>query len=110
MEKQKNIKENERKWKKIKENERKWKKIKENKRKWKKIIKKKKKSWEHKVRKKLKHVKKHFFLKVVGDALGVLIDQQTTQKNYSEVVTTKKKLSELNFATMDRFAIKFWIF
>ena len=34
---------------------------------------------------------KKLFLKVVGDALGVFLEYQTTQKNDSEVVTTKKK-------------------
>ena len=31
------------------------------------------------------------FLEVAGEALGVFLDQQTTQKNYSEVVTNKKR-------------------
>ena len=37
---------------------------------------------------------KNFFEKSAGDALGVFLEYQTTQKNYIESVTTKKMFSQ----------------
>ena len=42
----------------------------------------------NKFEKKATKNEKHLLLKVVGDALGVLVSQGMAQKNYSEVVTT----------------------
>ena len=52
---------------------------------------------QRKFEKKLKKSGKTMFLTVVGDALGVFLEYQTTQKNYSEVVTTKKKVLRIKF-------------
>ena len=54
----------------------------------------KKKVEKKKFEKVEKKIEKQLFLKSVGDALGVFLEYQRVQKNYIEVVTTKKKISE----------------
>ena len=64
---------------------RRWKKMEEVGRSWKKL--------EEDGREQKQKNKTCFFLKSVGDHLGTLVShQQTAQKNYSEVVTTKKNI------------------